>query len=58
VLNLTDPADAGNYAATWFNPRDGKEAKRSAALTATNDKCPLPARPDEGDWVLILKRGE
>jgi hypothetical protein len=56
ALSLADPAAAGAYAATWFNPRDGQETKQSAPLAAAGGKCPLPARPDEEDWMLILKR--
>jgi hypothetical protein len=56
VLKLADPAGGGRYAATWFNPRDGKDTKIATPLSAREGKCPLPERPDVGDWVLILKR--
>jgi hypothetical protein len=55
-LNLVDPAAAGIYEGSWFNPRDGSETKFAAGLTAGNGECPLPERPDQEDWVLKLRR--
>ena len=55
LLQLTDPAAGGTFAARWFNPRDG-HTTHLAPLPATAGRCPLPARPDEEDWILILRR--
>ncbi|MCX6872798.1 MAG: DUF5060 domain-containing protein [Verrucomicrobia bacterium] len=58
VLNLADPTGTGNYMAIWFNPRSGNGTKLAAKLAITTGKCPLPERPDDEDWVLIMRRGE
>jgi hypothetical protein len=55
-INLVDPAGAGSYQASWFNPRDGSETKLATGLTAAKGVCPLPRRPDQEDWVLKLRR--
>ena len=56
VLKLAAPAGTGHYAAMWFNPRNGDETKLAAHLAVANGQCPLPVRPDDEDWVLILRR--
>ena len=56
ALNLADPTGTGSYTAMWFNPRSGDVIKPAAKLADTTGKCPLPERPDDEDWVLILRR--
>ena len=57
-LSLANPTGSGAYTAAWFNPRDGQETRLPTSLAAAAGKCPLPERPDEEDWVLILRRAE
>jgi hypothetical protein len=57
ALKLVDPTGAGNFAASWFNPRDGAVTRITAPCVGTNGKCPVPARPDEQDWLLMLIGG-
>ena len=56
MLKLFDPAGMEPYAGRWFNPRNGDETKRAARIPVANGQCPLPVRPDDEDWVLILRR--
>jgi hypothetical protein len=58
VLNLADPTGTGSYMTIWFNPRSGNGTKLAAKLVVTTGKCPLPERPDDEDWVLIMRRGD
>lgn len=52
---LLDRSGRGVYAATWFNPRTGQNTAISTPLAATEGACPLPPRPDEEDWVRLLR---
>jgi hypothetical protein len=45
----------GPYAATWFDPRTGKREPLAAPLPVADGACALPARPDEEDWILVMK---
>jgi hypothetical protein len=53
-LKLAAAGGAGRYEAAWFDPRTGRTARMDAPLAAANGTCPLPPRPDEEDWVLVL----
>lgn len=44
------------YAAEWFDPRTGERTKVGAASTTDAKELVLPSRPDEQDWMLILRR--
>ena len=52
ALNVTN--GAGSYTAAWFNPQTGQRTTIGSPVTATNGVCPLPARPDANDWLLLL----
>jgi Protein of unknown function (DUF4038)/Domain of unknown function (DUF5060) len=54
--SLVRMPEGGNYLAGWFDPRTGKRAPLETVLTVKNARLPLPRRPDEQDWMLILKR--
>ncbi len=54
--SLVRMPEGGSYLAEWFDLRTGKGAKLEVALTVKNDRLPLPHRPDEQDWMLVLKR--
>ena len=58
VLTLAAATGARSYAAAWFNPRDGRRTAIAGPLPVANGTCPLPARPDDEDWMLILRRGD
>lgn len=45
----------GPYAAAWFDPRTGKREPLAAPLPVADGACTLPARPDEMDWILVMK---
>ena len=45
-----------HYHAQWFNPRTGKHEFLVQTLLATYGTCSLPKRPDDYDWVLLLRR--
>jgi hypothetical protein len=49
------PEDA-HYRAEWFDPRTGKRTALSAALAVQHSRLLLPRRPDEQDWMLLVKR--
>ncbi|MGV3664349.1 MAG: DUF4038 domain-containing protein [Prosthecobacter sp.] len=48
---------AARYEAEWFDPRTGERTKRKAVLTADEKGVVLPTRPDEQDWMLMLRKG-
>ena len=49
------PGGRSRYAGTWFDPRTGRSEPVAAPLAAADGACALPARPDEEDWILVLK---
>ena len=53
---LTGVATGSTYSALWFDPRTGKKASLKQALTVHDDKLRLPRKPDERDWMLILRK--
>lgn len=54
--SLVRMPEGGGYLAEWFDPRTGQRTRLEAALTVKNDRLSLPHRPDEQDWMLVLKR--
>ncbi|MGC8625719.1 MAG: DUF4038 domain-containing protein [Phycisphaerae bacterium] len=57
-LKLTHNTQPIRYHARWFNPRTGKSRKIVSSIPGIHGICPLPARPDDYDWVLLLLRLE
>ena len=53
-LRIAGVKDA-SFRGTWFNPRTGESRPLATELSAGNGVCPLPARPDEEDWVLRME---
>jgi hypothetical protein len=53
---LSGVATGSTYSALWFDPRTGKKASLKQALTVHDGKLPLPRKPDERDWMLILRK--
>jgi hypothetical protein len=53
-LRIAGVKDA-SFLGTWFNPRTGESRPLATELSAGNGVCPLPARPDEEDWVLRME---
>ena len=53
---LTHMRDGNSYTAEWFNPRTGERTNLEPGLVVQRDRLPLPPRPNEEDWVLILRR--
>ncbi|MHB1769373.1 MAG: apiosidase-like domain-containing protein, partial [Phycisphaerae bacterium] len=45
-----------HYHAQWFNPRTGKHEFLVQTLLVTYGICSLPKRPDDYDWVLLLRQ--
>lgn len=45
---------ASSYSAEWFNPRTGEYTAIGSFSSA--DSWSIPARPDDGDWVLLVKK--
>jgi hypothetical protein len=53
---LTHMRDGNSYTAEWFNPRTGERTILEPGLVVQRDRLSLPPRPNEEDWVLILRR--
>ena len=53
---LQGTAKNAEYAAQWFNPRDGSRKNLSNELTSGAEGLRLPTRPDQEDWLLILQK--
>jgi hypothetical protein len=43
------------YNMTWFNPRNGEFKQISRRLNGGSGKLLLPSRPDDQDWVLVVR---
>lgn len=43
------------YKAAWFNPRTGNYASQQVVCANEDGTMPLPAKPDDLDWVLVIK---
>jgi hypothetical protein len=54
-LVLKGPAPGGSYGARWHDPRTG-QVSTMEPIQAADGEVPLPAVPDDGDWVLVLTR--
>lgn len=54
LLNLVATNASGRFAGSWFNLQTGQSTALGGPLAAANGICPLPARPDANDWVLLL----
>ena len=55
-LRLSNPDRPLSYTAIWFNPRTGDARVVPEPLDAVNGTCTLSRRPDDEDWMLVLKR--
>lgn len=45
------------YTMWWFNPRTGAWSDPTA-VTAPDGSYEAPSKPDEGDWVMLLRKNE
>jgi hypothetical protein len=54
TLKLPKPIDAACPAA-WFDPRTGARSEVPGGLSFKAGAAPLPRRPDQNDWVLLLR---
>lgn len=54
-IPLTISGAAGEYAARWFDPREGKFAD-GGTTAFDGGKLTLPVRPDTEDWILLLEK--
>ena len=48
--------DNSEYAYQWFDPRSGKYKKEERFTPNENLEYHLEAKPDENDWVLLIKK--
>jgi hypothetical protein len=48
--------DASPYQASWFNPRTGETTALDGQFAGQDGEMLLPDRPDDSDWVLVLRR--
>lgn len=55
---LAGAAPGASYSVAWFNPRTGEKRSSTEILSAQRAALILPARPDRGDWLLVLRRKE
>lgn len=53
---LTGLQAAARYKAEWFDPRSGKRTNIDRSLAADHEGLPLPSRPNQDDWMLMLRR--
>ena len=53
---LSRMPEEGAYRAEWFDPRTGTRTTLQSDLLVQRQRLVLPHRPDEQDWMLILKR--
>ena len=53
---LTSIAAGSAYSAEWLDPRAGKSKRLAGPLRASDKKLHLPDRPDQQDWILILRK--
>ncbi len=47
---------AGTYVMRWFNPRSGEYGKDVQEFEVFGDTWKLPAKPDQNDWCLVIRR--
>ena len=56
TLKRLDPAST--YTARWFDPRLGTYSAIAEGVKSTDGAWPVPDRPDQRDWVLVVARSE
>jgi hypothetical protein len=53
---LSGVSNGSRFRAEWFDPRTGNQIEPALRLISTRDGLILPQRPDNDDWLLILRR--
>lgn len=48
--------DYTSYTAQWFNPRNGEYGENKEFVPPENRKYCIGEKPDENDWVLLVKK--
>jgi hypothetical protein len=51
-------AAEARYEARWFDPRGGTFAGEPMAVYATGGEWAVPEKPDEHDWILVVRNAQ
>jgi hypothetical protein len=54
-IAIKDVPAGMTLSAAWFDPRTGKTQPGEAAMAPRDGRLALPNRPDDQDWMLIVK---